>query len=264
MDIKIYNPKTAFFNNYVNKSIEKKDCGRINNVAYPCAVIDSYGKFYPKPLLINPIKNVKLSFTGYYGDPQPLRKLFWLTAQRNSIYEDDWTKKHIYSTGYHKWVNAKPNELLKRTPEETIQSLCTITKQRQHYPQIPDYIPTPNYGDKWGRHANYIEINPRLVAKYDGNQISEGLFGLMKIITAIPPTAGKGANCIILSQLYPSLWGDGTTEDDSLYCANLHTGISKNLTSGVNFSRITRDTGHPKCLLTSKYKSPGKLLTIRK
>lgn len=241
MDIKIYYPKTAFLNNYGVKSIEKKDCGQTNSTAYTNAAILFYGKNYPRPLLNNPIKNVTLSFTGYYGDPQPLRKLFWITAQRNSIYEDEWTKKHLYSTGYHKWVNAPPNELLKRTPEETIQSICTITKKPQHYPQIPGYIPTPQYGDKWGRHANYIEINPRLVAKYDGNQVSEGLFGLMKIITAIPPTAGKGANCIILSQLYPSLWGDGTTEDDSLYCTNLHTGISKNLTSPNLYGKMGAD-----------------------
>ena len=207
-------------------------------VAHSC-----YTKNYPKPLLNNIYRNIKkgVTFTGYYGDPQPLKKLFWITSGKNDVYEDDWTKERIYSTGFHKWVNATPSELLVRTPEQTIQSLCTITKKDMHYPEIPDYIPSPDYGDKWGRYANYIEINPRLVAKYDGDCVSEGLFGVMKLLTAIPPTSGKCANCIILSQLYPSLWGDGTTGDESLYCANLHTGISNNLTSPGLYGKMGAD-----------------------
>ena len=205
---------------------------------------DDYGKNYPiYPLKVNTgnFNTKQVSFSGYYGDPQPLKKLFWINTGRNDIYEDNWTKERIYSSGYNKWVNASPSELLIRTPEQTIQSLCTITKKDMHYPEIPDYIPTPDYGDKWGRFANYIEINPRLVSKYEGDSISEGLLGVMKIMTAIPPTAGKGANCIILSQLYPSLWGDGTTGDESLYCANLHTGISKNLTSPGLYGKMGAD-----------------------
>ena len=171
------------------------------------------------------------TFCGYYGDPNPLKKLFWIVSGRNAVYEDDWTKNHLYHTGYYKWVNANPSELLVRTPEQTIQSLCTITKPHLHYPEIPLNISSPNYGDKWGRFANYIEINPRLVAKYDNGTISEGLLEVMKLLTAIPPTTGKSANCIILSQLYPSCSVDGSTWDKSLYCSNLHSGISKNLTS---------------------------------
>lgn len=205
---------------------------------------NNYGKNYAiYPLKVN-IKNINpkpVSFTGYYGDPQPLKKLFWINTNRNDIYEDNWTKERIYSAGYQKWVNASPSELLMRTPEQTIQSLCTLIKKDMQYPGIPPYIPTPDYGDKWGRFANYIEINPRLVAKYEGDQITEGLLGVMKLMTAIPPTAGKGANCILLSQLYPSLWGDGTTNDGSLYCANLHAGISNNLTSSGLFGKMGAD-----------------------
>lgn len=204
--------------------------------------------FYAKNYFIPPLysytnnfNHKQLSFTGYYGDPQPLKKLFWINTNRNDVYEDDWTKEKIYSTGYHRWINATPYELLIRTPEQTIQSLCTITKGDEGYPKIPDYIPSPDYGDKWGRFANYIEINPRLVAKYTGDTVSEGLLGVMKLLPAIPPTAGKGANCIILSQLYPTIWGDGTSHDESLYCANLHTGISKNLTSHALFGKMGAD-----------------------
>ena len=203
-----------------------------------------YGMNYAiPPLRVNTgkLKNSQPNFTGYYGDPQPLKKLFWINTNRNDIYEDNWTKERIYSTGFHKWVNAFPAEFLIRTPEQTIQSLCTITKKDLGYPEIPDYIPSPDYGDKWGRFANYIEINPRLISRYDGDTVSEGLLEVMKLLPAIPPTAGKGANCIILSQLYPSLWGDGTLEDECLYCTNLHAGISKNLTSPALYGKMGAD-----------------------
>lgn len=180
-------------------------------------------------------------FTGYYGDQQPLKKLFWISTNRNDIYEDNWTNEHIYNAGITKWVNASPAELLTRTPEQVIQSICTLTKPNNQYPGIPSYIPTPNYGDKWGRHANYIEINPRLTAKYDGDSVSEGLLGVMKLIPAIPPHCGKGANCIILSQLYPTANGDGSVFDGSLYCTNLHSGISNTLTSPGLFGKMGAD-----------------------
>lgn len=183
----------------------------------------------------------QIHFGGYYGDKQPLKKLFWLNTQRNEVYEDNWTKEHLNCFRDKKWVQARPEELLKRTPEQAIQSVCTITKPDLQYPGIPAYIPTPNYGDKWGRHANYIEINPRLIAKYNNGKISEGLFSAMKLLPAIPPSNNSGANCIILSQLYPSISNDGWTSDGSLYCTNLHSGISKNLTSEALFTKMGED-----------------------
>lgn len=190
---------------------------------------------------INLYKNYVIPFTGYYGDQQPLKKLFWISTGRNDVYEDNWTKEHIYTAGDKKWVNASPAELLNRTPEQLIQSVCTLIKPDMQYPGIPAYIPSPNYGDKWGRFANYIEINPRLVAKYDGDTISEGLLGAMKLLPAIPPSGGKCANCVILSQLYPSLSNDGSIFDGSLYCTRLHSGISNNLTSGGLFGKMGAD-----------------------
>ncbi len=173
----------------------------------------------------------KISFKGYYGDQQPLKKLFWISTNRNDVYEDNWTKEHIYQVGTKKWVNAHPAELLRRTPEQTIQSLCTITKPDNQYPGIPPYIPSPNFGDKWGRHANYIEINPRVVAKYEGNRATDGLLNTMKLLPALPTSPNSFANCIVLSQLYPAFYGDGYKDASSLYCANLHNGISQTLTA---------------------------------
>ena len=106
-----------------------------------------------------------LTFKGYYGDIQPAKKLFYIVSGRNTIYEDNWTKSHLIQAGIKKWINAHPAELLKRTAEQAIQSICTLVKSENQSPQIPSYIPTPNYGDKWGRKANYIEINPRAIAK---------------------------------------------------------------------------------------------------
>ena len=190
---------------------------------------------------ISNINRAKISFGGYYGDWKPAKKLFYNLTGRNDIYEDNWTKEHLMYADGKKWVNAPPNELLKRTPEQAIQSICTITKPDNQYPGIPPYIPSPNYGDKWGRFANYIEINPRLVAKYDGDRVSEGLFGVMKLLPAMPPSSNKGATCILLSQLYPDMYGDGSTNDESLYCANLHSGISNNLTSEGLYGKMGAD-----------------------
>ena len=102
-----------------------------------------------------------ISFKGYYGDQQPAKKLFWILTGRNNICKDDETANHTYCTyGGKKWSTINPEDLLKRTPEQAIQSICTLNDNYE----IPSYILSPNYGDKWGRRANYIEINPRMVA----------------------------------------------------------------------------------------------------
>lgn len=177
-----------------------------------------------------------VNFKGYYGDQQPAKKLFWILKGNNDVYEDNETKRDLYkggNTGWKKWVATRPEDLLKRTPMDAIQSICTLNKHPNCYPGIPSYIPSPNYGDKWGRRANYIEINPRTVALTEGDKKSEGLLNVMKLLPAIPPSGKSNANCIILSQLYPAMYreNDGKTGRSSLYTVDLHSGISKNLTS---------------------------------
>ncbi len=182
------------------------------------------------------ISKAGIAFKGYNQDYNPAKKLFWILTGRSSVYEDGYTKDHYVNggnTGWKKWVNAPAYELLNRAPEQAIQSICTIAKPDNSYPGIPDFVKTPNYGDKWGRKANYIEINPRTVAKHEGNRVSEGLLGAIKLLPAIPPSGNSFANCVVLSQLYPTVWGESYTGDgSSLYTMNLNTGISKNLTSG--------------------------------
>ena len=138
-------------------------------------------------------------------------------------------------------VLLHPIELMKRSLEQTIQSVCTLVKPNDQYPGIPSYIPSPNFGDKWGRHANYIEINPRTIATYRDGKITDGLIQTMKLIPAMPASPDGFANCIILSQLYPTWHGDGSTSSASQYCANLHTGISNNLTSEGLFGKMGAD-----------------------
>ena len=140
-----------------------------------------------------------------------------------------------YHTGTNKkWVTTSPEDLLKRTPEQAIQSICTLNDSLY----IPDYVLSPDYGSKWGRRANYIEINPRTLAKTYGGEQEEGLLNTLKLLPAIPPSSKSIANCIILSEFYPPMYhdGDGHTGYGSLYTVNLHDGISKTLTSR-NLSR---------------------------
>ena len=182
-----------------------------------------------------------INFKGYYGDPQPIKKLFYIVSGKNEVYEDMWTHAHTFRAGLKKWVNAHPIELMKRTPEQTIQSICTLIKPNNQFPGIPPYIPSPNFGDKWGRHANYIEINPRVIAKYQDGRITDGLLQTMKLLPAIPTSPNSFANCIVLSQLYPSLHGDGSLNSGSLYSTNLHSGISNNLTSAGLYGKMGAD-----------------------
>jgi hypothetical protein len=170
-----------------------------------------------------------INFKGYYGDQQPAKKLFWILTGRDKIYKDDETEYKTYHTlSGKKWVTTNPEDLLKRSPEQAIQSICTLN----NYYKIPSLILTPNYGDKWGRRANYIEINPRMIALSKGDEKQEGLLSLIKLLPAIPPSSKSYANCVILSQLYPTMdSNDNKTGDKSLYTVNLHSGISKNLTS---------------------------------
>ncbi|MBO6271272.1 hypothetical protein J6O48_00680 [bacterium] len=170
-----------------------------------------------------------INFKGYYGDQQPAKKLFWILTGRNNICKDDETEMRTYHTqSGKKWVTTNPEDLLKRSPEQAIQSICTLNNNYE----IPSYILSPNYGDKWGRRANYIEINPRTVAMTIGDEKQEGLLNVIKLLPAIPPSSKSYANCIILSQLYPTMFGqDNKIGDKSLYTVDLHSGISPNLTS---------------------------------
>lgn len=221
MKINRNNPVGIQHSSKINK---KEECSQ-NNRSYNESGLDNIAAY----------NKAAISFRGYYGDQQPAKKLFWILTGRNNICKDDETESRMYRTSSGKnWVTINPEDLLKRTPEQAIQSICTLNN---HY-DIPSYILSPDYGDKWGRRANYIEINPRLVAMTQGDEKQEGLLNVIKLLPAIPPSSKSYANCIILSQLYPTMGNrdDNKIGDKSLYSVDLHSGISRNLTSH-NLSR---------------------------
>jgi len=187
----------------------------------------------------------KINFKGYCGDDMPIKKLYWILAgTTDSGWKDSYTYEHLFNggnTGWKKWMFDYPQDLLKRNVADSIRSIFTLSDIRGDMKNLyHGKIQSPNYGNSWGRHANYIEINPRIIAKHDKGEVSEGLLSAIKLLPAIPPSPKSFANCVILSQLYPVMgrYDDGKVgQNQGLYTVDLHSGISKNLTS----KWLTRD-----------------------
>lgn len=147
---------------------------------------------------------------------------------------DSWSINHLYTSGFKKWIgNILPSELLNRSIKEAVESLVTINEALEFYSPFPDNIETPNYGDKWGRSANYIEINNRAIAEMHGERTKNGILSSIKILPAIPPSAKSWANCVILSQIFPNIYGDGynkgPSEENSIYGIKLNANYSGNI-----------------------------------
>lgn len=159
-----------------------------------------------------------------------------LKALNENIYlkEDKWTKEHEYVSGMKKWIaNIVPAELLNRSIKESVESLMTLNQDGNFYDKFPDVIQTPDYGDNWGVSANYIEINNRAIAQMGVNVCKNGLMSAIKLLPAIPPSAKSWANCLILSQIFPNIYGDGfnkpAEEENSIYGIKLNAGFSRNI-----------------------------------
>lgn len=153
---------------------------------------------------------------------------------------DNWTKEHLYygvGRGDKKWVGGEnPKHLLKRSTADAINSIMTLVYGDNPPKSIPENIQTPNYGNSWGRHANYIEVNNRAIAKMYGDRTNSGIMSAIKLLPAIPPSHDKWANCVLISQLYPNIWGDGYNNngENSLY------GIK------LEYERLSDNIGHKK------------------
>jgi len=163
-----------------------------------------------------------------------VNKLLNALGETPILEQDTWTIEHQYVAGMRKWVaNILPVELLNRSIKDAISSLVTISQDGVFYEKFPDNIDTPNYGDNWGIRANYIEINNRAIAEMNGNNCRNGIISSIKILPAIPPSAKSWANCIILSQIFPNIYGDGynkpANEENSIYGIKLNCGYSKNI-----------------------------------
>lgn len=163
-----------------------------------------------------------------------VNKLLNALGETPILEQDTWTIEHQYISGMRKWVaNILPVELLNRSIKDAISSLVTISQDGVFYEKFPDNIETPNYGDNWGIRANYIEINNRAIAEMNENNCKNGILSSIKILPAIPPSAKSWANCIILSQIFPNIYGDGynkpANEENSIYGIKLNCGYSKNI-----------------------------------
>lgn len=147
---------------------------------------------------------------------------------------DKWTQEHQFLSGQRKWVaGIIPCELLKRSLKDSVNSLVTLSQDNVFYEEFPENIDSPNYGDNWGVSANYIEINNRAIAEMSADMCKNGLISTIKLLPAIPPSAKSWANCIILSQIFPNIYGDGYNKpadiENSIYGIKLNSGYSKNI-----------------------------------
>lgn len=163
-----------------------------------------------------------------------VNKLLKALNQNTHLRPDDWTIKHQFVSGMRKWIaNIVPFELLTRNLKEAVESLVTLSQDGIFYNKFPDKIETPDYGDNWGVIANYIEINNRAVAEMKNGSCRNGLISTIKLLPAIPPSAKSWANCIILSQIFPNIYGDGYNKpaeaENSIYGIKLNSGYSQNI-----------------------------------
>lgn len=163
-----------------------------------------------------------------------VNKLLSALRQDISLKPDKWIQEHILVSGNKKWAaNILPSELLTRSVKQAVEALVTINESGEFYSVFPNDIKTPNYDDKWGRTANYIEINNRAIAEMYGDKTKNGILSSIKLLPAIPPSAKSWANCVILSQIFPNIYGDGLNkgpfEENSIYGIKLNAGYSGNI-----------------------------------
>lgn len=143
-----------------------------------------------------------------------------------------------------KWLaNITPVDLTVKSLYETVSDILTLSEGNIFYKDFPNHIETPNYGDNWGRFANYIELNNRAIAEMTGDRTCCGIINTIKLLPAIPPSAKSWANCIILSQIFPNIYGDGYNkgpfEENSIYGLKLNAGYSENIILNKIKDKIT-------------------------
>lgn len=178
----------------------------------------------------------------------PCCKLLKAVCGSDVLHYDKWSETKAYrgvgAAGSKRWLsNIVPSDVLNRSLKRAVNSIMTLSEGGIFFRKFPDNIDSPNYGDRWGRLANYIEINNRAIAKMDGNRCSDGIISTIKLLSAIPPSARSWANCIILSQIFPNIYGDGYNklphEENSIYGIKLNAGYSENIIANSIISKIS-------------------------
>ncbi len=180
--------------------------------------------------------DINIFYRFYNINMNKVNKLLIVLKENTKLNKDMWTIEHQFTSDRRKWVaNIVPSELLERSVKKAVESLVTLSQDEVIYDEFPDNIESPNYGDNWGVHANYIEINNRAIAQMENNECKNGLLSTIKILSAIPPSAKSWANCIILSQIFPNIYGDGYNKpadvENSIYGIKLNSGFSRNIIS---------------------------------
>ncbi len=179
-----------------------------------------------------------------------VNKLLTALGENTKLKPDNWTKERTYySIGCYpakKWIaSIVPSELLRRTVKKAVNSIATLSENDYFYEQFPDDIKSPDYGDNWGRLANYIELNNRAIAQMDKDRTCCGTLSCIKLLPAIPPSAKSWANCIIISQIFPNIFGDsynkGPFEENSIYGIKLNAGYSDNIISTSLTDKISAE-----------------------
>lgn len=175
-----------------------------------------------------------------------VEKLLYEFGEKNYFkYNEDLVKQAYKGIGRacnKKWLSGiVPSEILQDNIKESINKSINLSESLYFNKKFPNNMKSPNYGDNWGRFANYIEINNRYIAEMDKNKCKNGIFGMIKILPAIFPSAFSFANCVILSQIFPNIYGDGYNkppyEENSIYGIKLGIGYSKNIISeDINLS----------------------------
>ncbi len=167
-----------------------------------------------------------------------VNKLLKSLGEKTTLEKDEFSEYiafHGIGNAYSKrWLaNIVPADLLKLSVKDAVNIIATLCESTIFYKKFPDNIETPNYGDKWGRLANYIEINDRAIAYMDYGCTCKGILSCIKLLPAIPPSAKSWANCIILSQIWQNIFGDayekGPFEENSIYGIRLNAPYSDNI-----------------------------------
>ena len=167
-----------------------------------------------------------------------VNKLLEACGSNTALHYDKWTEQHRYRAlndgNLKQWISGiLPCELLERPLKKAVESILTLCECTTFYKKFPDNVVSPNYGDKWGRLANYIEINNRAICEMHGSRCKNGIISSIKLLPAIPPSAKSWANCVILSQIWPNIYGDGYNkapwEENSIYGIKLGIGYSENI-----------------------------------
>ena len=129
-------------------------------------------------------------------DINAVNKLLKAYGHNETLHYDKWSEKHKYralNNGHLKqWIsNIVPFELLERPLKKAIESIVSLCECTTFYKKFPDEIKKPNYGDKWGRHGNYIEINNRAICEMHNQRCKNGIISTIKLLPAIRQKAGQ-------------------------------------------------------------------------